>query len=118
MRVFLILFLFLNLSYSAYLYKQKNRCIDSYYFDQNTQTVYYNYSHNPGTFYSTTKTANDFIPGYEYNSTTGICSIPQNAQLLGLESSQYHFLIALIGVFVGFTFLFFSAYLSILIARK
>jgi len=118
MKLLLSLFFVISLSHSAYLYKQKNRCVESYYFDQSTQILYYNYSHNPDRFYSTTSTSQEFIPGFEYNSTSGICSIPSNAQYLGLDSTDYYLLIALVAVLSGFVFLFFSIYIAVEVAKK
>lgn len=101
---------------SAYLYQEKNRCVDYFYYDTYGR-LFYKYSHRD-TENSTTNKNEHFVPGYEYNSTSGTCYIPPYIQDLSLNPSDYYFLIALVGILVGFTFLFFTLYLFVDVARK
>ena len=101
---------------SAYLYQEKNRCVDYFYYDTSGY-LHYKLSHKDNE--QTTYNKNEhFIPGYEYNETSGTCYIPQYIQNLALEPSQYYFLIGLVGVLVGFSFMFFMLYLFADVARK
>ena len=101
---------------SAYLYMEKNRCVDYFYYDTSGY-LHYKLSHkdNERTTYSKNE---HFVPGYEYNSTSGTCYIPPYIQDLSLNPEDYYFLIALVGVLSGFTFLFFTLYLFVDVPRK
>lgn len=100
---------------SAYLYQEKNRCVDYFYYDNNGYLIY-KFSNIDNEQSSINN--GHFIPGYEYNETSGTCYIPQYIQDLALEPSQYYFLIGLVGVLVGFSFMFFMLYLFADVARK
>ena len=101
-----------------YLLKQKNRCVVDFWYDQFQRKVYYIYSHDTNSILSTTYTSYDFLPGYDYNSSSKICTLSNPAKMLGLTFTDYNFLIALISIFTGFTFLFFSVYIFVEVSKK
>lgn len=100
----------------AYLYSDRNKCVDYFYYTTSGR-LYYKYSHEDSER-STTSKKELFIPGYEYNTTSKKCYIPQNIQALAMDPSQYHMLIGLVGVLVGFTFFFFMIQIFVFTARK
>ena len=102
---------------ASYLYKNRNKCAEDYWYDK-SGTLYFVLSSNPSVIRQTTKKDQTFVSGYEYNSTTEICSKKQVLRQLQISNEQYYFLIALIGVFSGFTFLFFSIYIAVDVAKK
>ncbi len=106
-KIFLsFLFLFLTLSLNAdFLLKNKNQCVSDFWFDANNSTVNFIYSSQPGTVYSSYSSSYSFVPGYDYNSSSDICSLPPIVKELSLTSSDYNFLMALMGLLIGFSFL-------------
>lgn len=112
--VFFISPFFASDTHSAYLYYERNKCVDYFYYASGR--LFYKYSSSDNE--QSTFTNGHFIPGYEYNETSETCYIPKYIQNLALEPSQYYFLIGLIGVLVGFTFMFFMLYLFVDVARK
>jgi len=77
-------------------------CVKSYMFVPATGTLYYVRSDTGAQSSTTTKNlADDFIDGYEYNATSGICSkIPPN-NTLGLDNYDYSSYMAITGLFTG-----------------
>ena len=107
-KIFLLIFLSLTFSLSAnadYFLKNKNKCVSDFWYDQNTGYVYYIYSDKPDTEYKSFSKSYVFIPGYEYNSSVKTCSLPVIVKQLSLTSSDYNFLMALLGLLIGFSFL-------------
>ncbi len=104
--IFLFLSLTLSLSLNAdYLLKNKNKCVIDFWYDQSKGYVHYIYSHNPDREYKSSSKTYVFIPGYEYNSSAKTCSLPDIVKKLSLTSSDYNFLMALMGLLIGFAFL-------------
>lgn len=114
--IFFLSFVYASDVHPAYLYADKDRCVDYFYYTSSGR-LYYKYSHEDKER-STTSKNETFIPGYEYNTTSKKCYIPQKIQNLAMDPSQYHFIMALIGVLTGFTFMFFSVYLFVEVAKK
>jgi len=115
MRYLLLVLISLNILNAAYLWKEKNMCIDYYYFKDTN--LYYKPSDSDDE-YSTYRTNQTFLPGYEYNSSNNHCQIPSYIQELSIQPDEYNFLLALSGVLAGFTFLFFSIYIFVDIVKK
>ena len=110
MKNFLFIFLFLSLTLSLslnadYLLKNKNKCVSDFWFDQTNGYVSYIFSDKPDTEYKSFSKSYIFIPGYEYNSSAKTCSLPDVVQQLSLTSSDYNFLMSLMGLLIGFVFL-------------
>lgn len=104
--LFFILFLFLTLSLNAdYLLTNKNKCVSDFWYDQKYGIVHYIYSNNPDSEYESYSTSYVFLPGYEYNSSYHTCSLPDIVKQLSLTSSDYNFLMSLMGLLIGFSFL-------------
>ena len=113
----LVLSLFIVLSsQSAYLYSNENKCIDLYYYKN--AKFYYVYSDDNETLHSTGYSNRNVIPGYFYDPDTQICEPKQILQDLQIDNNTYHSLLALSGLLIGFSFLFYSIFLVIQIARK
>lgn len=120
LKFFVLLSLVLTISQADFLLKQKNRCVTDFWYQKvdSSYKVLYSYSSKPDTVYSSTSKSYIFLAGYDYNSTSKVCSLSNPAKKLGLTFYDYNFLIALIGVFTGFTFLFFTIYIFIEVAKK
>ncbi len=114
--ILLLTALFAKDTHPAYLYSQRKKCVDYFYYDQSAGRLYYKYSHEDSE--RSTRYQGTFIPGYEYNETSMKCYIPQKVGEYGLYPDQYNFLLALTGVLSGFTFLFFMSYIFITAGRK
>lgn len=101
---------------AAYLYKDRNKCVDDYWFSNGT--LYYVLSSSPDQLSQTTNKNQTFESGYEYNSTTEICSKKKVLRQLQITNEHYQFLLALIGALSGIVFLFFSIYIAVEVAKK
>jgi len=117
MRLLLFIFVLYIISPAAYLYQNRNLCVDDYYYTQSDRKLHYKRS-DKDDYDSTTKKEQIFISGFDYNSSTGECTPNQILRDLQISNENYHFLIALIGVLSGFTFLFFSIYIVAEVAKK
>jgi len=114
----LMLLVFLNISASAaFLYdKDTPVCIDDFY--QKSSRIYFLKSSN-GKWSSTTEnnTIKDIHPGFKYDSNTSKC-LPDKWLIFGMSVTDYYFILALIGVLVGFVFMFFMVYIFIIVGGK
>ena len=109
MKNFLLSIVFLSLTFTVlnadYLLQNKNQCVHSFYYDLNNSTVNYILSSDLNTLHTSYSVNYRFIPGYDYNSSSSTCSLPSVVQKLSLSSSDYNFLMALMGLLIGFAFL-------------
>ena len=107
-KISFLLLLFFNLSYSAMLLDQYNLCIDE--FEIRGQTLYVKTSNN-STWYSISEVGknmvSDIIPGFKYDAENNKC-LPDSYFVLGMDSTDYYFLMALIGLIFGGTFMYFT----------
>lgn len=109
MKYFKILafIIFLNVSVKAsMLHDGIDYCIEDFY--SKGGSFYYLRSDN-GTWYSTT-TDNQvvkIIPNFIFDSSTGECR-PNAAFILGMQETEYNFLLGLVGVIFGAVFMFFT----------
>ena len=122
---FLSFIIILNsFAYGAYLLENKNICIDSYYYqyndDSGKDTFYYIKSSTPDTvYYSSNKSwEHKIFPGFVYDDDNKTCKKKPILETLQIDSNTYYMLLGLVGVFVGFVFLFFGVYVAIEIAKK
>lgn len=117
MRYLVILVLIIQLSNAAYLYSNRNKCVNDYWYDK-SGTLYFVLSSDPDNVRSTTNKNQTFITGYDYNASSKICQKKQILQDLQITNEQYHYLLAMIGLLTGFLFLFFATYITIEVAKK
>lgn len=91
-------------------------CVNSYYVVPSSGTLYYTRSDTNATLSTTTKSlVDDLIDGYQWNKTTLRCEpIPPNNNI-GLRNMDYNYLMALLGLLIGFAFLF---SLQLIFSRK
>ena len=99
------LFSFSNL-YADFLLASKNKCIIDYYYK--SSKLYYHYSTSPDTLSSTSSKKYQLyiFPGFDFNSTSKECTPPAIPQKLGIQYHEYKFLMALLGLLLGSSFLF------------
>lgn len=113
--IFSLLFLS-SFAFSDWLLNTNYFCVSSYWFTPSTGTLTYIRSDTNATSSSTTKSlADDLIDGYQWNKTTLRCEpIPPNNNI-GLRNMDYNYLMALLGLLIGFAFLF---SLQLIFSRK
>jgi len=99
------LFSFSSLN-ADFLLASKNKCIIDYYY--NAGRIYYHYSTSPDTLRSTSYTKYQLyiFPGFDFNSTSGDCTPPPIPEKLGIQYHEFKFLMALLGLLLGSSFLF------------
>lgn len=116
MKYLISLLLSINFLNASMFYSAKNICIEDYY--SLYTTFYYKQSSND-TWYVTSSTnqVQTIFPNFIHDVATQKC-IPNTSYLLGLESTQYYFLLALIGVILGGVFLFFTTNIFINVGGK
>jgi len=103
----LLITIFSSLSLNAdYLLANQNICIKDYYYKN--WVFYYHMSNSPLILRTTSsKGFEPFIyPGFDYNATSLVCSPSSIPQKLGIDYHLYKFLMALLGLLLGFSFLF------------
>ncbi len=117
MRLLLLIIAFYTISPAAYLYQNRNLCVDDYYYTQSDRTLHFKRS-DKDSYQTTTNKEQIFIDGYDYNASNDICAPKQVLRDLQISNENYHFLIALIAVLTGFTFVFFAVYIVVEVAKK
>lgn len=117
LKILLIIITFSSVSNASYMYDQIDRCIEDFY-SQNG-TFYYYRSDTPTTLrtLTTNKTHGRILSGYEYDSLTQKCEYGF-ARKNGLTHEQYNFLLALVGIIFGGTFMFFSVNAFVTVGGK
>ena len=102
MKKFFPLFLFLVMANASILYKNKNYCIEDFYYKNGR--FYYLRSKN-NRWYSTSTKKNILEFGYVYNEDNKTCEYNQTLKELHLSYFDYYFLWGLAGVLIGFSVL-------------
>lgn len=84
------------------------KCVTDYWVNHADGTLKYTLSSNPSVVVSTTtkNLPQTILNGWDYNSTTGLCTREKSNNELGLENGQYTYMMALTGLLIGFSFLF------------
>lgn len=113
----LVFIIFLNVSLNAsMLYDGIDYCIEDFY--SKAGSFYYLRSDN-NTWYSTT-TDNQVVkilPNFIYDSATQECR-PNAAYILGMQETEYNFLLGLMGLIFGAVFMFFTTQIFINVGGK
>lgn len=106
MKYLISLFLTLTFLNASMLYDGIDYCIEDFY--SKNGSFYYLRSDN-NTWYSTT-TDNQvvkIIPNFMFNSSTNECR-PNASFILGMQETEYNFLLGLVGLIFGAVFMFFT----------
>ena len=123
-KIILSLFLlssFLNADdyiHNLSLLGKKSRCIHNDYYFKSSK-FYYRYDKDKSKFhYTTSKTYyNSIVSGYKYDINTSVCS-PEAWTVLGMKTTEFHFLEALTGLLFGFVMMVFIIYLFISVGKE
>jgi len=112
----IILFFVTELLTASMLLGAKNLCIEDFYIKDNY--FYYQRSDN-NNFYSSEYTTyvSTIIPNFIYDSSTQKCS-PNQAYILGMQETEYNFLLGLIGLIFGAVFMFFTTQIFMNVGGK
>lgn len=111
---YLITLLFLTkLLNASMFYPAANICIEDFY--TKYATLYYQKSDNM-TWYVTNSTnqVQYILPNFTFNNVTMECR-PNASYILGMQETEYNFLLGLMGVIIGGVFMFFlvNAFISV-----
>ena len=119
----LLLLSFFSLSSSADIIKnvsmldKKNKCIYNDYYNSGGK-FYYHYVSNDKTYSTSSKNyTNTIVTGYEYDTESNKC-YPAPWLILGMNVTDFNFLMALIGVLFGFVFMASTIYLFLNVGRE
>ena len=106
MRYLISLLLSMNFLNASLIYSDKNICIEDFYVSNGS--FYYLQSSDNGWYVtSSINQVQTIFPNYKFDVATQKCT-SDTSYLLGLESTQYYFLMAFIGVIFGGVFMFFT----------
>jgi hypothetical protein len=107
---------FSNVLHGAYLNDNINLCIDDYY----VASGKFNYLVSGATAWSSVTTKglmSGIYDGYEYDAVNKTCK-KNPALMLGMDTKDFYFLLALIGVIFGGVFMFFSIHAFVAVGGK
>ena len=92
-----------SFAFADYLFQPSNICVKSFYFNQSNGYFYYVRSDTGATVSGTTKNyGDDFFSGYEYNTTSKICSKVAPNNDFGMDNQDFVYLNSMIGIIVAF----------------
>ncbi len=117
MRFLLLVILSISL-HADYLVSttKNNYCVSEYHHNINTNSLdIFDLSDNTWKALAFNSVVNT---GYEYNTTSNYCDSLQVLTETGLTFEDYHYLLALIGLLTGFTFLFWSIFLVVEVSKR
>ena len=98
-RSFLLFLFFLSLLEASMLYKNKNICIEDFYYKDG---YFYYLKSSDGDWYKTDTTDNEIEYGYFYDDDNSTCEYNQTLKNLKVTYFDYYFLWGLSGVLLGF----------------
>ncbi|MFA6197320.1 MAG: hypothetical protein WC656_11840 [Sulfurimonas sp.] len=96
-KTFFIFIIAFSSLQSAYLFENNNKCVDDYY--TNGGALFYKVS--GATVYTRIATSNlvsKMLDGYDYNATSLNCVISPKKITLGMDTTNYYFLLGLSGL--------------------
>jgi hypothetical protein len=96
------LFFFLIFANASILYKNKNYCIEDFYYKEGR---FYYLRSSDGKWYSTFTKNNNLQYGYYYNDDNKTCEYNQTLRDLHISYFDYYFLWGLSGLLIGFAVL-------------
>ncbi|QFR43617.1 hypothetical protein [Sulfurimonas xiamenensis] len=106
MKYLISLILLLNFLNASMLLDSQNTCIDDFYLQN--QTFYFLKSSN-NTWYSSTdlEQVKTIIPNFIFDTELNKC-VANPAFILGMQETEYNFLLGIVGVIFGAVFMFFT----------
>jgi len=106
MKYLISLILSINFLNASMLLDSQNICIDDFYLQN--QTFYFLKSSNQVWYSSTNlEQVKTIIPNFIYDAELNKCS-PNVAYILGMQETEYNFLLGIVGVIFGAVFMFFT----------
>lgn len=116
MKYLISLLLTINFLNASMLLGANSYCIEDFYIKSGS--FYYKRSDNNTWYSTTTDTWSTTIrPNYIYDSSTQQCN-PNLSYILGMEETDFNFLLGLMGVIFGGAFLFFTTQIFINVGGK
>jgi len=126
-KILLLLIAFSSISsaeiiHNMVLVDNKNICIysDYYYiYNKKSKKNIFNFRATNNKRYSIkyTRNQNNLFSGFVYDTKTRICK-PDSWLIMGMDSKDFNFLLGLMGVFFGFSFMFFTIQTFITVGGK
>lgn len=111
MKYLIILFFATKLLTASMLLGATGYCIEDFYIKKGS--FYYLRSDNSTWYSSTSKTyASSVISNFIYDSSTNQCN-PNHSYILGMQPTEYNFLLGFIGLVFGAVFMFFTTQIFI-----
>ena len=115
-KILILIFLSSSVFGSFLLDKNSPICIEDFYYK--SSRIYYQQSKDDAWKSTSEDHTSDHIRiGYKYDSDDDSCR-PEPYLILGMDVADFHFLLGLVGVFFGFTFLVFTIYLFVNVGRE
>lgn len=108
MKYLISLLFTINFLNASMLLDSKNICIDDFYYT--TNQFHYLDSKTQSWFYFDSTNINlskSIIPNFIYDSAMDKCS-PNEAYILGMQYTEYNFLLGIVGLIFGAVFMFFT----------
>lgn len=115
-KISFLLLLFFNLSPASMFFDSYNVCIED--FETRGNTFYVKLSLD-GNYYTVSGTdhVKNIIPGFEYDPDNNICA-PSAHLILGMDATDFNFILGLIGLIFGYVFMFFSIQMFTIVGGK
>ncbi|MBE0515514.1 hypothetical protein [Sulfurimonas sp.] len=118
MKYLISLLFTINFLNASMLLDSKNICIDDFYYttnqfnylDSKTQTWFYFDSTN-------INLSKSIIPNFIYDIASDKCS-PNSAFILGMQETEYNFLLGIVGLILGAVFMFFTIQIFITVGGR
>ena len=106
MKYLISLLFTINFLNASMFYSAKNICIEDFY--TKFSSFYYLQSSN-NTWYvtSSTKQAETILPNFTFDPVSSECR-PNVSYILGMQETEYNFLLGIVGLIFGAVFMFFT----------
>ncbi|MFA5454144.1 MAG: hypothetical protein WC272_02380 [Sulfurimonas sp.] len=118
MKYLISLLLSINFLNASMLLDAKNICIDDFYYTSG-QFIYLD-TKTQNWFAYDTNTLNlskSIIPNFIFDSATGQCK-PNAAYILGMQETEYNFLLGIVGLIFGAVFMFFTTQIFTMVGGR
>lgn len=106
MKYLISLILSINFLNASMLLDSKNICIDDFY-SISGSFYYLDSASQTWIAISTDNQVQTIFPNFIFDSATGQCK-PNSAYILGMQETEYNFLLGIVGVILGAVFMFFT----------
>jgi len=115
MKIFIFSFLISSFLFADYLYTDRNKCV----YDltpKNNGGWCYTYTQKNKSECNKRAKITQFLDGYNIDS--GSCTLKNDLKITGLTQNQWNVSLALLAHFLGFTQLFLTNFLAVLVSRR